>query len=149
MPATRKTTGGRAVLLLVLATLVLATSLAALLAIWRFTSRAPRTPADRPPIELEAGDIRRLGALLAVMLLATIALLAFIVGAYLVMRVGRTLVARNVGGAPTEYVDAWARYRMPDERIAELTSDEPPSGDDSDRPDDQSDDEDDTPRRDA
>ncbi len=140
---------GRTALLIVLAGLVLAASVSALLAIWRYTS-SPTAPvaAERPPIELETGDVRRLGALLAVMLLATVAILAFIVGAYLVMRVGKSLMARNVGGSPTTYVDAWTQYRLSEERIAELTTDEPPPGDDSGRA-DGPDDKDDTPRRDA
>lgn len=144
-PRRTPTSSGRTALLIALAVLVLAVSAAALLAIRRY-STTPTPQADRPPIELEPADVRRLGALLAVMLLATVAILAFVVGAYLVMRVGRNLLTRNVGGPPTPYVDAWAQYRLSDERIAELTDDDgPPRG--GSGPGGQPDDNDDAPRR--
>jgi hypothetical protein len=54
----------------------------------------------------------------------------FVVGAYLLIRTGRSLSQRRLGGRPTEYVDAWSQYRLSEEQIQSALPEEPPGGED-------------------
>lgn len=84
--------------------------------------------ADAGDPEAEARRIARLTVLLAVLLISALLLLLFVVGSYLVIRIGRMLQT-PVGGPPTTYVDAWQSYRVTPEQIAAATEeDEPGAG---------------------
>lgn len=79
----------------------------------------------------------KLAILLMVLLCATLAILVFALGAYLLIRVGRTVAQSPVGGKPTEYSDAWSQYRISDEQIAAAVGESAEEvGDDDDDEDD-------------
>ncbi len=126
MPNSRRLTSGRTVLLLVLAALVIVVGAAVYLVIVRVVD--PDSLSFVAAAESENGlrmeQARRLSLLLAILLLSALLILVFVLGAYLLIRVGR-LAARTrtrVGGAPTEYVDAWQQYRLTEEQISAATS---------------------------
>ena len=73
--------------------------------------------------------IYRLAASLAALLLLTL----FLVGVYLLTRIGRSLKRPSVGGKSTEYTDAWSNYRLSEEEIDQATYEEPDDRDDSER----------------
>jgi hypothetical protein len=96
-----------------------------------------------------AADAHRLITLLSVLLISALLILLFVLGAYLVIRVGQFVVRNPVGGKPTDYVDAWSHYRLTDEQISAATAegkndrdtgssppegDSPPPAPDPDRP---------------
>jgi hypothetical protein len=67
---------------------------------------------------------RELSVLLVVMLGSVLLILLFVIGAYLLIRVGRAVSQKGVGGQPTEYTDAWSRYRLSQEEIEAATREE-------------------------
>ena len=93
-----------------------------------------------PPGLLGGGDpaaeeqhVHRLPILLIILLISALLLLLFVIGSYLVIRIGH-IIRTPVGGKPTPYVDAWQSYRVTDEEIAAATAEdtpERPSGDDA------------------
>lgn len=92
-------------------------------------STPPATPAGGTPLET---DVRqRLGLLLATLMAAALALAAFVIGSYMMIRIGRALISRDVGGAPTRYVDAWANYRLSDDEIEAATQERHEGDDDT------------------
>jgi hypothetical protein len=76
-----------------------------------------------------AADQRRAISFLLMISISALLILMFVLGAYLVIRYGRFLARQRVGGQPTEYVDAWGRYRLTDEQISTATDEERPEGD--------------------
>ncbi|MCG3127876.1 MAG: hypothetical protein CHACPFDD_02748 [Phycisphaerae bacterium] len=92
-------------------------------------STPPAVPVGGTPLET---DVRqRLGLLLATLMAAALALAAFVIGSYMVIRIGRTLISRDVGGAPTRYVDAWSNYRISDDEIHAATHEQDEGGEDT------------------
>jgi hypothetical protein len=77
----------------------------------------------RPP------DGRKAVTLLLMISISALLVLLFVLGAYLVIRFGHHLARQRVGGEPTEYVDAWGKYRLSDEQISTATDEERPDGD--------------------
>jgi len=61
-------------------------------------------------------------------------ILLFVIGAYLVIRVGQFVAREQVGGKTTAYVDAWQNYRLTDEQISAATEEPKPDRDSNDRP---------------
>ncbi len=122
---------GRAAALLIAFALILSVGAATYLYILRQTPILPSAsaPADlnHAPDALVEEVPRRLHVLLAVLIGSVLLILAFIMGAYLMIRAGRSLTQRPVGGQPTPYVDAWSQYRLDDADVAL-------PGDDADRP---------------
>lgn len=72
---------------------------------------------------------RKAATILVVASISALLILLFVLGAYLVIRIGHYLAQQRVGGKPTEYVDAWGSYRLTDEQIAAATTEGKPDGD--------------------
>ncbi len=120
---------GRVTVWLVLGGLLLTVSATLYLLLARAHARTmlEATTQAGPP----AHEARRLTVLLTVLLVAALLVLAFALGAYLVVRTGRLISRPRVGGTPTPYVDAWRQYRLTDDQIAAaLGEDESNSGGD-------------------
>lgn len=77
--------------------------------------------AEETRIPVEPSHIRQLSYMLAVLLVAALLILLFVISLYLISRIGRALLRKPVGGRPTPYVDAWSQYRLTDEEIEEAT----------------------------
>jgi len=124
---------GRTATLIVLAVLVLTVSASVYLSMAKYElDRAP--PAETIDYDAELARLKHETLVLTILLISALLILLFVVGAYLLIRVGR-MVARNpVGGKPTPYVDVWQSYRLTDEEIAAATREEPPGGDAGRRP---------------
>lgn len=65
--------------------------------------------------------IQRLKLMLAAMLVGVLSIIGFLLGSYLVIRAGKSLLSRKIGGRPTKYVDAWANYRLTEEEIESVS----------------------------
>ena len=112
---------GRAALLLVLVGLLLTVAAG----IYAFFAHSPG--GDAPSSEPAAGmSEKRQFALLLLLLISALLILLFVLGAYLLINVGRLIARDRVGGKPTVYTDAWQNYRLTDEQISAATSEEPP-----------------------
>ena len=129
---------GRMALLLVLVVLAMTVALAAYL----MSVTLRNLPIIAPPPEASGPDpTQRLKLVLALVLAAVLAILAFVVGAYLFIRLGRWLMEKPVSDGPTEFVDAWSSYRVSQEEIDAVGSapdgdaDLPPADDNGDGPD--------------
>lgn len=135
MSEARRPLAGRAATIIVLAALLVLISAGVYMASGRLwdTSSAP--------VELQQQDdiaawqrSQHLTVLLTLLLISALLILLFVLGAYLVIQMGR-IVARArspVGGKPTPYVDAWSNYRLSDEAIAAATSGDSPDADQDD-----------------
>lgn len=87
------------------------------------------------PREIDPYLAQQLTSTMKFLLLSTMLLLVFFIGAYLILRFGRAVKKRSAkGAAPTAYIDAWAHYRISQEEIDRLTADE--SSGDGETPDD-------------
>lgn len=94
------------------------------------TQTATTQAAAAPP------PARKLYVLVSLLAVSAIAVVAFVVGSYLMIRAGRALMRRQPRKTPTSYVDAWAGYRVTEEQIDAATreSDLPPDPPPSDNP---------------
>jgi hypothetical protein len=63
----------------------------------------------------------RIHALYSTLLLTFVLLLVFLVGSYIMMRIGRWFI-RRPSASRTRYTDAWSQYRLTDEQIQQATS---------------------------
>ena len=133
MPPFQDSPQARVVVAVVLVVLVLALAGVGYLLVsqWTLLTSAPSphggAESEHPaPLDLRQPEVRRLMYRMAVLLAALLLILIFVVGSYLLIRIGRAITRKSVGGQPTEYVDAWSRYRLTDEAIARAT-DEPPA----------------------
>jgi hypothetical protein len=129
-------TYGRAAVLLVLGILAL-TTCAAVYVFFAQRGHAPAVPGTITgdgDVERVAADARRLVTLLTILLISALFILLFVVGAYLVIRVGQFVARDRVGGKTTAYVDAWQNYRLTEEQIAAATEERKPDRDSNDRP---------------
>ena len=90
--------------------------------------------SSAPDADRGLADARRNTTFLVILSISALLVLLFVLGAYLVIRLGHFLARQRVGGQPTQYVDAWGSYRLTDEQISAATDedhqdgDEPPSG---------------------
>jgi hypothetical protein len=64
---------------------------------------------------------RRLYGLVRMMAVSAVALAAFVLGSYLMIRAGRAVLSRPPPRSTTEYTDAWSRYRLTQEQIEAAT----------------------------
>ncbi len=129
----RSSPGRTAMVLMLIALLVMVCVSVYLFLAHRLFPSATRLESGEPASQ---GLRVELTMLLAIMLGAALLILFFVVGSYLLIRVGRLVTRKSVGGQPTEYVDAWSRYRLSDEQIDAATREEPPPGNDQPGPDD-------------
>ena len=85
-----------------------------------------------PPLTAPQPDPRmeQLQALSQMLMHSFFLFLAFLIGSYLMVRIGRRVLDRKPFRAPTEYVDAWGSYRLTQNEIdtasAQLEDDFPP-----------------------
>jgi hypothetical protein len=87
----------------------------------RLRPLAPRVAAG----ELSGEAMRvEMFVLLLLVLGAALLILVFVLAAYIVLRLGRAIADKRVGGQPTAYRDAWSEYRLTDEQIAAATSED-------------------------
>ncbi len=135
LPPFQDTPQARVVIAVVLVVLVLALAGIGYLLVsqWMLLTSARSAPgaADgaRPAVlDTRQPEVRRLMYRMAVLLAALLLILIFVVGSYLLIRIGRAITRKPVGGQPTEYVDAWSRYRLSDEEIARATNESPAAG---------------------
>lgn len=120
MAKLRSQTYGRAAMIGVLVGLLLLVSAGAYVYVARFGPQVFSPTAIDDPA-LEAQRLTRLTVLLTILLISALLILLFVLGSYLLIRIGR-IVQRPLGGKPTEYVDAWSRHHVTDEQIAAATS---------------------------
>ena len=105
---------GRLAFLLVLVVLAMTSVLGA----YVMFERLRHLPAVPPPADSGGPDpMEKLQLVLAMVLVAVLAILAFVVGAYVFIRLGRSLMSRPLSDGPTEFVDAWSEYRVTQEEI--------------------------------
>lgn len=131
MSESRRPSPGHAATLLVLLMLVLMTCAAVYIVVARIGQGPPALGPLREDIGDEAAAMLRtqqLTVLLTILLISALLILLFVLGAYLLLRVGRIIARQRVGGKPTTYVDAWGSYRLTDEQIARATAEDPPAG---------------------
>lgn len=87
---------------------------------------------ELPPITAPQTDVRvqQLNALLRMLTHSFFIFLAFLLGSYLMVRIGRGVLSRRHTPQRTEYVDAWSHYRLSQDEIdtatARLDDDFPP-----------------------
>jgi ABC-type Fe3+ transport system permease subunit len=134
MSEQRQTSYGRAAMIGVLIALLLLICVGTYLILGRF----PRTDAMVPGEDAVARnrETARLSLLLATLLMSALLILLFVLGSYLLIRIGRAIKA-PVGGKPTEYVDAWQQYRLTDDDIASATAESPDDREPPATPDDE------------
>jgi hypothetical protein len=73
----------------------------------------------RPPDELR---IQQLDALLRMLTHSFFLFLAFLLGSYLMVRIGRRVLDRKQAAQRTAYVDAWSNYRLSQDEIDTATA---------------------------
>ena len=88
------------------------------------TGREYELPPMVPPRNVTGHEAKaqHINALLRLLLQSFLLFLAFLLGSYLIVRVGRALVARRAERGRTEYVDAWSSYRLTQEEIDTATT---------------------------
>jgi hypothetical protein len=81
-----------------------------------------------------AAAARQMRSLYTTLTVTLLLLLAFVVGTYVMVRVGRAIVRRPRRREPTRYVDAWTGYRLSEQEIERATGETstPDSGSDDD-----------------
>jgi len=72
-----------------------------------------------PPIATSQADpkVQELRALVAVLMLSFFLFLTFLIGSYLMVRIGRRMIERKRLRQRTPYVDVWGNYRLTQEQI--------------------------------
>lgn len=128
MSAPRTSTSGRTVTLLVLIGLLLIMCACAYVLLLRLGQPPPAIILSASDEEAAAQleQARQLPVLLTVLLISALFILLFVLGAYLLIRVGRIVARPRTpdGGHHTPYVDAWTNYRLTEEQISAATSEE-------------------------
>ncbi|MEW6197858.1 MAG: hypothetical protein AB1601_04235 [Planctomycetota bacterium] len=117
---------GRTVTLLVLGLLLVTVcaTVYVFLARHRYPGPAIGVITSEEELERAAAEARRLATLLTILLISGLLILLYVIGAYLVIRVGQAVSRQKVGGRATRYVDAWAGYRLTDEEISAATTED-------------------------
>ena len=82
-------------------------------------TQAPEQPGAQPGAQPAAA--RQMRSLYTTLTVTLLLLLAFVVGTYVMVRVGRAIVRRPRRREPTRYVDAWTGYRLSEQEIERAT----------------------------
>lgn len=90
------------------------------------SSGAPATLSNDS--EYQAIAANRVRALVSVLLISALLILIFVIGSYILIRVGQAVTHRTVRNKPTQYVDAWSQARVSPEEIAAATEEPKPDG---------------------
>jgi hypothetical protein len=75
-------------------------------------------PLDEPQVQAHA---QQLDALFRMLTHSFFVFLAFLLGSYLMVRIGRRVLYHGSSGNRSEYVDAWGSYRLSQEEIDTAT----------------------------
>ncbi len=126
MPDAPRPAYGRTATLIVLVILLLTVSSGVYLFIAQH--QLDETPATLLDPKAELARTQHLIILITILLISALLILVYVVGAYLLIWIGRLVARGSIGGKPTPYVDAWQQYRVTDEEIAAATQ-EPPADD--------------------
>lgn len=104
----------------------------------------PAAPLQREPVEPSTEyELSQTARILAGVMLTGLILLVFIVGAYLMIKIGRMVLGTSTRDPRTTYHDAWSNYRLTDDQINAVLEDYGAAGpprdgseesDDDDRP---------------
>ena len=105
---------GRLAFLLVLVVLAMTSALAAYVMFVKLRELPIVAP---PPGSSGLDPTQKLAVVMMTVLATVLAILAFVVGAYLFIRIGRSLTERRVSDGPTEFVDAWSNYRVSQDEL--------------------------------
>lgn len=88
-------------------------------------SRATLSLATAPPTNAtDEPEFANMVQLLATSLAVVLVLILFGVAIYLVLRLGRRVRETEVGGARSEYQDAWSAYRLSDDDVSAATAEQ-------------------------
>ena len=128
MPKPLGSTYGRAAMLGVLIALLLTISTGVYVFMARMGARGQALGVIVDDPVAETRRLAHLTLLLTILLISVLLILLFVIGCYLVIRVGR-YVRSPISGQPTTYVDAWQNYRLTDEQIEAATAEQPPDED--------------------
>lgn len=82
-------------------------------------------PAAAQPVARE----KQLYGLVRLVAVSAAALVAFVLGSYLMIRAGRAVLPRSGSRTVTKYTDAWSGYRLTQEQIDAATREPPPEPD--------------------
>lgn len=75
-------------------------------------------------VSFSAQDKREVAYLMLATLAALVTLLMFILGIFVMKRIGARLRSHRIGGEPTTYVDTWSQYRLSEDEIAAATAED-------------------------
>jgi hypothetical protein len=75
-------------------------------------------PLDAPEVQARA---QQLDALFRMLANSFLLFLVFLLGSYLMIRIGRRVLYQGPAGNRSEYVDAWSQYRLSQEEIDTAT----------------------------
>ena len=113
---------GRTAMLLILLALMLTVATAAYLVFTKGgADEADTLAVDQPERPIDARPARQLFYKLSILLVSLLLILIFVIGSYLLIRIGRAVTGKPIGGKATEYVDAWGSYRLSQEEIDTAT----------------------------
>lgn len=127
MSSSHHTSYGRTATLLVLGVLILTVCAGVYILLARGGEPPLGGVMDEDAMRMAASQ--RLVTLLTILLISALLILLFILGAYLLINVGRFVARDRVGGKPTAYVDVWRNYRLTDEEISAATQEDRPDTD--------------------
>lgn len=130
MTSARHSSAGRTVTLAVLGLLLVTVCATVYVFLAQQQGPAPALGVITAEEEAEqaAAQARRLATLLTILLVSALLILLYMLGAYLVIRVGQAVSHPPVGGRPTRYVDVWSDYRLTEEEISAATREEEDGG---------------------
>ncbi len=100
--------------------------LACLLLLLAFLTYMVRLSWDRMPADAGSGEgpaldpVQRVRLTLAMLLFAVLAILIFVISTYVVIKLGRAVMAKRVAEKPTQYVDVWGGYRVSQQELDDL-----------------------------
>lgn len=132
MSSPRHTSHGRTATLLVLGVLILTVCAGVYMLLARGGGPRPNAVVDEGVLQLVRAQ--RLVTLLTILLISALLILLFVLGAYLLIHVGRFVARDRVGGKPTDYVDVWQNYRLTEDEISAATQEDQPDDDGGERP---------------
>lgn len=119
-PSRTSTYGRWAIWLMLIALLLLVFATLWLLIMQMFMQQ----PTTLDPSAVQATrhlEASRFSMLLMITMVSILLILVFVIGAYLLIKVGRAVASTDDRSKPTEYVDAWSQYRLTEDDIARAT----------------------------
>lgn len=84
--------------------------------------------------ELSPEDQREVSYLMLATLAAMVTLMIFVLGVFIMRRMGARLRRMRVGGEPTPYVDTWSQYRLSEDEIEAATAENESDSNENEHP---------------